>query len=246
MHAGSGKAADLWQPETEEDIYRGVGLAVHPARAARRQRRDRPCRRRATCRARRGPRYPRHPACPYRSLRWGGYAGGHGARRRAQRDTNILASQITRRSAHYAGGLSVEEIAKQHRDIDSLNKPLRQELSDLQGHRVRHPRRRLARLSGRCSGDVSTSSSPASMAASAWTRRSRPERIITRSCQSLHDHPRPHDRPAAAAPSRLRGRYRRNSQGLREKRCGGGDQRQSLASRPRLALASAARWSWAA
>src|SRR6266540_1269929 len=59
----------------------------------------------------------------------------------------------------------------------------------------------------------------------------------SRRLRSPYDHPRSHDRTAAAATARLRGRYRAGSQGLLRARRRGGDQCQPVAARSRLALA---------
>jgi DNA polymerase (family 10) len=53
------------------------------------------------------------------------------------------------KSAHYAGGLSVEEIAEQHAAIDRLNAGYGGSFRVFKGDRIRHPARRRTRLSGR-------------------------------------------------------------------------------------------------
>ena len=51
------------------------------------------------------------------------------------------------KSAHYAGGLSAAEVAEQQAEADRLNKKYGRSFRDLQRHRVRYPRGRLARFS---------------------------------------------------------------------------------------------------
>jgi DNA polymerase (family 10) len=53
-------------------------------------------------------------------------------------------------SAHYAGGLNLDEIQQQHAEIERTQCRLRRKLSHLQGHRVGHSPGRIARLSRRC------------------------------------------------------------------------------------------------
>ena len=56
-------------------------------------------------------------------------------------------------AAHYANGLSVERVRQQHQ----RNRPAERRagpVPHLQGHRKRHPRRRLARLPGRRAGQL--------------------------------------------------------------------------------------------
>jgi DNA polymerase (family 10) len=53
------------------------------------------------------------------------------------------------KTAHYAGGLTIEEIEQQQAEIDRLNAAFGDRFRIFQGDRVRHPSRRHARLSGR-------------------------------------------------------------------------------------------------
>jgi DNA polymerase (family 10) len=55
-------------------------------------------------------------------------------------------------SAHYAGGLSPDEITEQHREADRLNKRYGKSFRILKGHRSGHSWRRIAGLSGQNTG----------------------------------------------------------------------------------------------
>ena len=77
-------------------------------------------------------------------------------------------------TAHYAGGLSVDEIEEQHAEIDRLNAAFDGQFPHLQGHRIATSCRTARSITPTTSCAASTSSSAASTASSAWSRRRRP------------------------------------------------------------------------
>ena len=107
------------------------------------------------------------------------------------------------KSAHYAGGLSVQEIAEQQAEADALNKKYRSAFTSskasssdiLADGSLDYPDDVLARLS--------ISSSRVSTGDSNWTAKRRPTASSARSSESVYDHPRSYDRTATAAPPRL-------------------------------------------
>lgn len=115
------------------------------------------------------------------------------------------------KSAHYAGGLSVDDIAQQHREADRLNKRFGKDFRILKGIEsdiladgsLDYEDKVLERfdfvvasIHGRPQG---ADAAPASG-----------------DLPSSHDHHRPHDRPAAAAAAGLRNRRGEGAAGLRQ------------------------------
>ena len=105
--------------KTEADIYKRSICNIS----------NRNCARASTRSARRGARDPaarrgrgsaRHPACPYHRLGRRRHAGGDG-RGQPARGYPYIGITDHSKTAHYAGGLSVEEIEQQHAEIDRLN-----------------------------------------------------------------------------------------------------------------------------
>ncbi len=149
MNAGSGKAADFWHPRQRKKFTRRWACSLSP-RTAGRQGRDR--------RAEKGN-IPElvadhdirgilhaHTDALTGSIRWPQWR-----KRRASEDTSISASRITRSRPTMPAGCrsrrSTSSIAR-----STPKRRVRQAVSYLQGHRIRHPCRRLARLSGRRAG----------------------------------------------------------------------------------------------
>ena len=132
-------------------------------------------------------------------------------------------------SAHYAGGLSLEENSDQHREADRLNKRYGKSFRILKG------------IEADILGDGSLDyldrvlSKFDFVIASVHSRFKMPkkeqtERIIKAISESSHDHSRAHNRTPANAPTRrIRDRHRQRSQGLRGIRRRRRDQCSSVA-----------------
>ena len=118
------------------------------------------------------------------------------------------------KSAHYAGGLSVEEIDEQHRDIDRLNKRYGRDFRIFKGIEsdiladgsLDYPDEVLARFDF----VVASVHSRFKLDRETQTAAHHP-----RGRKSLHHHPRPHDRTAVAAPAGLRDGHRDDPRRLR-------------------------------
>ena len=105
-------------------------------------------------------------------------------------------------SAHYAGGLSLEEIAEQHREADRLNKTYGKSFRILKGIEadiladgsLDYPDRVL----GKFEFVVASVHSRFKM-----TKKEQTERITESNRKSSHDYHRPYDGAPAAAPPRI-------------------------------------------
>ena len=106
--------------ESEARNLRSARAAIYRTGAARRTRRDR------ACRSARDPASghcrgsARHPARAHHRLGRGRHAGSDGQASIA-RGYQYIGITDHSKTAHYAGGLSVEEIEQQHAEIDRLN-----------------------------------------------------------------------------------------------------------------------------
>ena len=128
-------------------------------------------------------------------------------------------------SAHYAGGLSIDDVLGQHRLVDALNEDFGSSFQILKGIEsdiladgsLDYPADILDTF------DVVVASVHSRFRMNK-ARADRPHR--EGGVQPLHHHSRPHHRQAIAAPTQLRGRHRGGARGLRRARRGSGDQQQ--------------------
>ena len=110
------------------------------------------------------------------------------------------------KSAHYAGGLSIDNVLRQHALVDALNQEFGGSFRILKGIEFGHPRRRVTGLPRRrprhlrCRGGERAQPLPHGQG-----RTNRPHHKS--GVQPPHHHSRSHHRPAAAATAGLRGRH---------------------------------------
>ena len=134
------------------------------------------------------------------------------------------------KSAHYAGGLSQEEVAEQQAEADALNRKYGKSFRIFKG----------IESDILADGSLDYPDDGAGDVRLCRRERARPFQDGPRSAdrahhprgvQSLYHHPRAYDRAAIAAPPRLRHRHREGARGLRRARRRRRNQRQPVAAR---------------